>query len=215
MKLNLSKRDQKTILLVGMLSIFILYVYAQFVLFPLSRQAKEVGGQVRQVREQLRVIEMVLTNEEQVRHQHDELERTVTSLRDLLPPEEELSAVIERLSDLASQTQVKIQTIFPQREAAEDQLTAALKQANGKPPVYKMIPIQIDALTGFHELGAFLSLVETGTSPMEIASLRVSSNTNQIRRHQVKLVLNVFFATADPSKPRSAAGMTAGSAGGT
>lgn len=212
---KLSKREQKTVLLVGMLGIFILYVYVQYVLFPLSRQAKAVGSQVRQVREQLRMIEMVLTNEEQVRHQHDELERTVTSLRSLLPPEERLSAVIERLSDIASQTQVKIQTIFPQREAAEDELAAALKPANSKPPVYKMTPIQIDALAGFHELGAFLSLVETGTSPMEISSLRISSNANQIRRHQVKLVLNVFFATADPSTARSAAaGGSAGSAGG-
>ena len=200
MRITLSKREQQLIALVSVLAIFILWVYTHY-LMVLVKEAGRLGEDVRTAREQVRGFEQIIGNEERVRKQHDEMEQAVNSLRHKLPPEEELSAVIEHLSDLASQTQLKIQTIFPQKTLPEGQLGALKKDVAPTRPIYKITPIQIDALAGYHELGTFLGLVEKSPNPIEVASLRIMANPMQPRRHNVKLVLNVFFAPSTVPKP--------------
>jgi Tfp pilus assembly protein PilO len=212
MKLHFSKREQQRMVLVAILAVFVLWVYGHS-LNKITARSRALGLEVRSARDTLRTIEQALANEEQVRSHHEQLEQTVKSLRSLLPPEKEQNVVIERLSNLASQTQVKIQTIFPQRGSGEAELAALLHEGQVKRPIYKTIPIQIDAIAGYHELGSFLSLIETSTSPMEVASLRIAASSTQIKRHNVKLVLNVFFAASDtePLKPAAVGSPQGGS----
>ena len=64
--------------------------------------------------------------------------------------------------------------------------------------LYKEIPIQIDALAGFHQMGMFLSRVESGAQPMQVRMLRISDNPSEPRRHVVKLQLVAYFASLLP-----------------
>lgn len=202
-------KPQQIAILLGGVALLILWVYATYIVGPLSKEVKALGDRVRTEREQLKGLEAVTANEESLRQQHQQLRDTVTSLRNLLPPEEELSSVIERLSDLANQSQVKIQTIFPQRELGDD--LAVTRATTGSQPlvVYKTIPIQIDALAGYHQLGTFLNLVELGDKPMRVAGLRVSANPKEPKRHLVKLLILSYFATQDGS-PKSPSASAAG-----
>ena len=198
---GLAARDQRTILLVGVLGLIILYAYVRFIVGPLGREAVNSGQKVRSAREQLKALEAATANETTLREQHSQVEQTVKSLRTLLPVEEELPAIIGLLSDLANQAQVKIQTIFPQRSVqTPEELTAAVKSGGSaaqQPVVYREIPIQIDALAGYHQLGVFLGLVEGGKNPMRVSSLRISANPKESKRHHVKLLLVAYFATQD------------------
>ena len=195
MRLNLTVREQRTLAIVVVLGGGILWMYFTFIVGPLMREAGESGRQVRAAREQLKLLRTATANESALRTQHEQLQETVASLRKLLPAEEELPQVIELLSALAGQSQVKIQTIFPQRpltgeaEALQEQATPAA------PLVYKDVLIQIDALAGFHQLGMFLSLVETGDKPLQVSSLKISSDPKD-RRLQVKLLVQSYFATS-------------------
>ena len=191
MKLALSSREQRTLLAGGGLALIVLWVYGAYILGPLMRESSSLGQQVQQARDRLATLEAATANEDALRKQHEQLTQTVASLRSLLPSEEELPSLIETLSDLASQTQVKIQTIFPQRPL---QGTGA-ETTTLAPVVYKEIPIQIDALSGYHQLGAFLGLVESGGKPIRIASLRIAANPREAKRHNVKLLLRSYFAT--------------------
>ncbi|OGW91567.1 MAG: hypothetical protein A3D28_06115 [Omnitrophica bacterium RIFCSPHIGHO2_02_FULL_63_14] len=213
MKLTLSPREQKTLLSVAGLGIVILWVYVAAIVRPLMREGGQLGQQLREAREQLKLLEAATMNEDALREQYHQLEQNVLSLRKLLPSEEELPAVIELVSDMASQSQVKIQTIFPQRpvgnteDGGEKQDTdkdAALKQ----PAVYKDVLIQIDALAGFHQLGAFLSLVEQGDKPMQIANLRITQDARETKRLRIKLLLQSYFA---PSEKRAGGSNAGGS----
>src|SRR6185295_17138139 len=136
------------------------------------------------------------------RTQQQDLQKTVTDLRNLLPGEDQEDQVIKLLSDLAAQSQVKIQSIFPQRAARDLKDAKPAKDASGKPipvepVVYKKVMIQIDALTGFHQLGRFISMVETGDRPMQVHSMRISSDPKEPKRHHVKLLIDAYFATKD------------------
>lgn len=194
---RLSAREQRILLLVAALAIGILWTYAALIIGPLTREAANIAQHVRSARENLRTLELATVNEAALREQHRELQETVASLRKLLPAEEELPQVIELLSDLAGRSQVKIQTIFPQRAPEPPvQTPVPAEQAKAMPEVSKEVLIQVDAVAGFHQLGAFLSLVETGDKPMQVSSLQVVADPREPRRLQVKLVFQAYFTTA-------------------
>ena len=203
MRLTLSAREQRTILISGFLGIVVLWVYGTSIVRPLMREAAELNEQARQAHDQLRGLEAVMANEAKVEAQHREASDTVKTLRSLLPAEQELPSVIELLSDLANQSQVKIQTIFPQRplqDAKAPSSDDATGLAPAEPPVYKDVIVQIDALAGYHELGTFLSLVESGKKPMEVSSLRMSANPREAHRHIIRLLIRLYFATGGSSQ---------------
>lgn len=199
MKVRLSAREQRILLVVVALAVGILWTYAALIIGPLTRETARLDRQVRAAREELRVLEVATMNETLLREQHQQLQETVASLRKLLPAEEELPQVIELLTDLAGRSQVKIQTIFPQRgPEAPGQSPAPSGQGPPMPEVSKEVFIEVDAVAGFHQLGTFLSLIETGDKPMQVSSLELAADPKEPRRLQVKLVLQAYFAmTAD------------------
>ena len=200
MKLNLSSPEQRASLFAGFVGVVILWIYGVYLVGPLLREAGSLSEQVRSAREQLRTLEAATSNEAVLRDQHRQLNETVASLRKMLPPEEEIPAVIEHLSDLASQTGVRIQVILPQHQGDTPEDARNATQPQGKtasgPVVFKEVPIQIDALAGYHELGAFLSLVESGEKPMLVSSLRISGSKD-LRRQVIKVILRSYFAVND------------------
>lgn len=223
MKLALSKREQKTILVATLLAIVIGSVYVMLILGPLKHSLGELSGQVKEAREKVNSLESVVANEDALRKQYGEWDQKVKALRSRLPNQEELPATIEFLSSLAAQTQVKIQTIFPQRPAGEADMAKAASPKAGKPgakgpaaepAVYKDVLIQIDAMGGYHQLGAFLNLAEAGEKPLRVSSLRISDNPKEPRRQHIKLVLQAYFATEGtspaPILPPSPAGAKRG-----
>ena len=192
-KLTLSKREQKVILLVGTLMLVIGYVYVAWILGPLGREMASLGERVRSAHQQVRALEAVVVNESALRTQYAQWNEKVTVLRSLLPPRDEESVILERLSNFARQTQVKIQAIFPQR--SKDEQTGK-PSSNAEPAVYEDVLIQIDASAGYHQLGAFISLVESEGRPMRVSSLRIVANPKEFKRHHVKLLIRVYFSTS-------------------
>ncbi len=198
MKLPAAKRERTVLVGVVVFGAFILYLYCTALVMPLWTQFLRLGQDVRTARVKLQDTERVVAQEPQLRQEQQGLSETIEELGRSLPSEEALPKVIEVLSNVASEVGVRIQTIFPQRsfESAAD--TAKKEGSKGTADhlkeLYKEIPIQIDALSGFHQLGMFLSRVESDAQAMEVKSLRISGNPKEPRAHDAKLVLRVYFA---------------------
>ena len=177
----------------------VLSVYVAMILAPLWREASSTARRVSDAQAQLAALRQATTNDATLREQYRSLQEAVVALRGQLPSEEELPAAIEFLSGLASQTQVKIQTIFPQRpvNALDDRLLAGQGKAAAEVMVYKEIPIQIDAQASYHQLGTFLALVEASDKPMQVATLRISGNPREPRWHNVSLSIVTYFAVRE------------------
>jgi Tfp pilus assembly protein PilO len=210
---TLSKREQRTLASVIGLGALILWVYASAIVQPLLRGGASLNKQVRDAREQLKLLQASTSNDAALHVQHRELEQRVLELRRLLPGEDELPAVIELVSDMANQSNVKIQTIFPQRPVSEDDGDKKRKGSAGAPAeskeatFYKDVVIQIDALAGFHQLGEFLSRIEQGDKPMRIANLRIQPDGRETRRLRIKLLLQSYFQPS-PGRSRADAGLS-------
>lgn len=190
----MKRLSEKRRLLVGMgaLAALALYAYVLYLLQPLARAVIHLSQQVREVSRQVQQIEQVVAQATNVQQEYSSLETRVAQLRDQLPSENELPTVIEWISELASQTGVKILSIFPQRAAQPLEPDAQLS-----PGLYKAVAIEIDALSGFHQLGMFLSRVESGDQSVEVKQLRVSHSERELRRHNVKLILLTYVTITD------------------
>jgi Tfp pilus assembly protein PilO len=197
MKRKLTKEQSQSILLGLLVAAVFLYVLVVLFIGPARREAQQVGQQLPTARERMRALEFGTMNEAILRSQYEQMEQSVGSLRAVLPSEDTLSSSIETLSDLADTAQVKIQTIFPLRGMKD--VEQEKDQAPATPAVFKEVLIQIDALAGFHQLGAFISAMETSPKPMRLSSLRISANPNEVKRHTAKIVIRAYFAPTQGS----------------
>jgi len=193
MKVGLSARERRTVIIGGLLGIVVLYMYVTMILQPLWREGASLGQQVLSAKDHLADLRHAVESEPALREQHRHLQDAVVTLRGVLPSEDELPATIEFLSGLASQTQVKIQTIFPQRPLDPLGDLGTGGKAAAEAMVYKEIPIQIDAQASFHQLGTFLALVESSDKPMQVSTLRIAGNPKEPRWHNMTLSILAYF----------------------
>jgi type IV pilus assembly protein PilO len=198
------KREQQVIVLVALAALVGVGVCYAVVVGPLLRSLRQQRESLRTARASLQQIEQAIAREPQWRTQLDALTFDMKALHEAMPAEEALPAVIERLSEMATRAGLKIQTIFPQRTTegreSKDAPTADL---------YKEVPIQIDALSGYHQLGMFLSSVERHAQPMRLKNLRITSNNKDGKRHNVKMVVVAYFATSQAKHAEGASASTA------
>lgn len=199
MRLGLRERQKRALISGGV--VVVLGAWLWFIVGFIGGAAMRQGQEIAQAKDKLKLLQSVTANEALVRTQHEQLAQTVQSLRTVLPAETELPAIVAQLSDFASQATIKIQSIFPQRPAANQppigSRSAKGARGQGSLTVYKEIPIQIDAVGGYHELGMFLSLVESSKKLLGLASLRVTGNAQDTKRHTLKMVINSYVAVDD------------------
>ncbi len=191
------KREHQLLIGVAVFGLAGIGVYYSYLVRPLMGSALDLERSIKTEEAKLAHIEQMLGNEPQLHSEHDQLAQSMESLRAAMPPEQELASVIEQLSTTASLAGLKLQTIFPQRSLESFKLVAGLEEGQGQKKLYKEIPIQIEALSGFHQLGDFLSRMEHGKQPMHLKSLRVSQNFKDGRRHSIEMVVIAYFAASD------------------
>ncbi|MBI4354348.1 MAG: type 4a pilus biogenesis protein PilO [Candidatus Omnitrophica bacterium] len=192
--MTVKRTTEQQRLLIGVVAFtaLALYVYVLYVLRPLMGSVVRLSREVHEVSRQVQQMEQVVAQATNVQHDYTELQDRVAQLRGRLPSEDQLPAVLEWLSAVASETGVRILSIFPQRSSQP------FKPAMpASPELYKSVAIEIDALSGFHQLGMFLSRVESGDRAVEVKQLQISQSERELRRHKVKLILLTYVTLAD------------------
>lgn len=182
------------------------WVYYAMVFMPLFRGVAQAARETAATGKQLHQIRELLAQEPRLRQEQAQLTQSLEALRPALPKEEDLPATIQALSEAASQSGVRIQTIVPQRSVETfgpvASSPAKKTRAPAAPPLYRQIPIQIDAAAGFHQLGAFVTRMESGPQALRVTTLRVTSEkAKDPRRHQIKLTVLGSFSMVSEVEP--------------
>ena len=202
-------KPQQVMAFVIVLMMLGLYGYVVWVFQPLLRSVNELSEKVRYTSAQLQQVQQLVAQEGTVRKDYAQLTSSVTKLRTALPLETELPSVIQLLSDLADQSGVKIVSILPQRAVEHAEATQKSGKVNVPAPLYREIPIEIEAVTGFHQLGMLLSRVESTAQPMQIKKLEIAAGQQELKRQAVTILLIAYFAMMNDRAPGG------GTAGGT
>lgn len=115
------------------------------------------------------------------------IERKWTQMRERLDTTEkrfiapgEIPRLLENLSQLAQESNVKILTLRP------------VDVADPEPGPYVKIPIRISALAGTHELGAFLARLEGAQTFFRVTDLKIKEYPPDPHRHSVDLRLEGY-----------------------
>ncbi len=94
---------------------------------------------------------------------------------------DQLPALLENLSKLAVESGVRITSLKP----IEVPVSSSKK-------LYFSVPVQIHATATTHELGNFLSKLETGVSFFKITNLKIASTTTDLRRHSAEMLVETY-----------------------
>ncbi len=100
-----------------------------------------------------------------------------------LPSEKELPAILEYLSNSAKELDVKISEIKPVEQSKDKAAQTA---------IYYQAPILLLAECGYHELGRFLSKLESADRFMKISEIKIMAMPHQADRHFVRLMIVTY-----------------------
>ncbi len=94
---------------------------------------------------------------------------------------DEIPVLLENLSKLASESQVRIMSLKPLETERKD-----------KTGPYKRTPIKIEASATTHAFGTFLSKLETGTAFYRVTNLKITGNSTGGATHNMDLELEAY-----------------------
>ncbi len=187
--LKLTTQQQKVVATLAGLAIIILGIYGGLMVW-MGQQLTSSSAQIKASSQQLEILKTATLLEPHLQEQHRALIASMQDWREKLLNYSSTATVIEQISEYASQSGVKILSILPQTDMISSP-PASPGAADPKLPKlpYRLIPIQVEAQGGYHQVGQFVDLLEATPVPMQIVSVRLMSGAKDVPRHRVQLLV--------------------------
>lgn len=180
--------DPKKGMLISISSLLILAVLFYNLLFKHQfSQIKKVSPQLAQLRQKVKTAEAELAKIAVYQKQFEELKAKIEACKKRLPYEKEMSGLLEHLSRTAKETGVKILAIEPVNPDAK-----AKQETQEKGGLFLEVPIKIDALAGYHQLGIFINRLENSERFMKVSDLTIEKGDESPKIHSTSLVISVY-----------------------
>ncbi|MDP3788819.1 MAG: type 4a pilus biogenesis protein PilO [Candidatus Omnitrophota bacterium] len=189
MQLDFLKRATKNEIMAFAVLICVLMIVGYFFLFfsPLTAKLSDVFRKVSKLESDLTVADLAINGIPKLKSEIEELKKKSVAYSNTLPKEEEFPALLESLSAMAQNTDVKITKILP----VKDIEVKAPEKSTSR--IYQEQKILINAQCGYHQLGTFISELENAERFMEISDITIESLKTTPRRHNVQLVVKTFI----------------------
>ncbi len=183
---SIDLKDKKTqiMVLAGLLSILAVIIYVSFILLPQIERVFEAVGQASKAGADLKVAQDNIANTPKYKANLDVYEEKVDRYEKMLPAKQEIPALLESLSSMAKSSDVKIVGIMP---------VIGKEDKAKKGQIYKEIPILINAKSGYHELGKFLSGMENADRFMKVSDIQIKANIQSPRKHDVEILVLTYI----------------------
>lgn len=205
--LNLSKSEMEKMVLMGIGVVVFVLLLLQFVTIPSIRRLGELNKEIIKLRENLKKSETLIAGKPQMDNRMAVLQQKLKDYKSALPPYSDMPNILQNISDIASESKIKITKIEPLK--AEQQQTGAAvnppspASALAKPQekavpsktelLYAEMPIKIEAKGGYHALGRFINDIENAKNIMAIGDLEISSNSDDMYNHNVRLLIIAYI----------------------
>lgn len=181
-------KDKKEVLVLAVLMVAIVFTgYYCLLLNPKLRTIKATFPQVRTTKIRVQTAGRDIADIDAIRHKIELLRREIGSYEARLPADEEIPSLLEYLSAVAFESRVKIVEIRPLREITAKEISP------GEPKkLYLKVPVVIEALSGYHELGSFINKLENSPRFMKIDDIQIQGNPKDPKNHHSKLLISTF-----------------------
>ena len=181
-----AKKNELTIYIIAACCIVFIGYYFLF-LSPAISRFLSVFREVAKIQTRLNEAELSIKRMPKIKKEIDQLRDKANFYSNKLPKEEEFPAVLEGLSVMARNSDVKITKILPLRSStvfSEEKIPSA---------VYDEKEISIDAQCGYHQLGEFIAELEKAERFMEVSDIEIEAGKANSKRHNVQLTVKTFI----------------------
>ncbi|MFZ5801187.1 MAG: type 4a pilus biogenesis protein PilO [Candidatus Omnitrophota bacterium] len=184
-KFKFDIKNNPSLLLGGI--VFLILLLDFFVLLrPQLSVLSQVSGQVKSLRVERDGAKRDLASIDAFRKRLKVLKEKNLSVDQGMVKEEAIPAVVENLSKIAKQANVKINQIKPER----DEETRVAVATEGT--VYSL-PITIEARCSYHQLGRLVNRIENDVLFMRIVGLEILPSTGEGMRHNIKMEVATYI----------------------
>ncbi len=168
-------------MLVVFFGVFVLTLDYFVWLGPVFKSFGELAPKLSPLKEEVRSLEDDHKNKALIEKRRDSAFAELEERQKFFVANDGTPALLESLSKLAQKSGVRISSVEP--------LDAGKLAAKAS---YLPFPIRVKAQAGTHELGAFLSQLETGKPFYRVKDMRIAANPLNERKHSVELLMDAF-----------------------
>lgn len=165
------------------LVVLALVAYIKWLVAPPFRDIRDLQVKISEKKRSLSTIEKAIPRLPEMEAKIAHLRQRANTLKGQLPGRSELPTLLERLSEVAEKSDVKIIEISP---------STTIQVGRGVPDVYEELPIAITAKSGYHELGSFINQLENSDRIFLVKDIQIQSDRNDQKRHHVRLMVGTF-----------------------
>jgi type IV pilus assembly protein PilO len=176
------KEQQKILILAILLSLVICVAYVGLFLRPQAARLGGVMGQVKKVKADLKAAKANIARIDSFKKSIEAYNEKVGRYEKTLPTEQGIPRLLEDLSTMARDSNMKIVGIVP----------VSQEDIRQRAQTYQEIPIMISAKSGYHELGRFLAGLENSDRFMKVADIQIRSNRSAPKKHDVELLVLTY-----------------------
>ncbi|MFA5146053.1 MAG: type 4a pilus biogenesis protein PilO [Candidatus Omnitrophota bacterium] len=183
--LDFGKNKKQTMIFGSLVLVFVIVAYFYLLIGPQVTRLTESLSAMGKMMADINTAEALIKKKALFVKNIEEYKGKVDFYEKRLPAQQEIPSLLENLSRIAQEANVKILGITP--------LSASLKdQQAQKDKIYNEIPILISAKSGYHELGVFLSDLENADRFMKVVDIEIKANKVTPKRHDVELIVCTY-----------------------
>ena len=185
---SIDVKDRKTqvLLLAVLVTLAAVVLYIYFVFAAQAIRVFTLIGDTVRVRAELKSARTLVSGIEGLKDDLKKHSDKVESYEKKLPAEQEIPVLLENLSNMAKDSNIKIIGIAPAAAYFKDDKSVK------KSTIYQEIPILITAKSGYHELGRFLASLENADRFMKVVDISIKANKVSPREHDVELMICTY-----------------------
>ncbi|MBN1526905.1 MAG: type 4a pilus biogenesis protein PilO [Candidatus Omnitrophica bacterium] len=190
MPFDIMKNKQQLSMVMAAAYVAVITAYLLLVLKPqlvsivtIAQKAARTGSELKTARSDIAAIEQMKTRKTAYRDKIELYEKR-------LPVEQEIPSVLETLSAMAKNANMRIVSITPVALPAPK---GPQKKAE-KEKIYQEIPISVSVKSGYHELGYFLSQLESSDRFMKVADISIRADKTSPRKNNVELLVLTYIS---------------------
>ena len=182
-KFAIDPKNKKQVIVIGVaIGAVVLYLYTNFLLLPQISATVKVYDGAKKIDAEVKVSQRAVSEVDGLKKQVSRYQDKIESYEKMLPVEQEIPKLLEDLSNMAKESNVKIVGITPLQA----------KEPQTGEEIYQEIPILINAKSGYHELGKFLSDLENAGRFMKVVDINIKENSATPKRHDVELLVLTY-----------------------
>jgi len=173
-------------LLIGVIVFFILLLDYVILLHPQLSILGQMSSQIKRLSRDVNTTRQDIASIEQYKSQLSALKERIATVGERITSEEEIPLVLENISKIAKQTNLKITQIKPSTKSEKMVATSPA----GK--IYEL-PVFVEGRCTYHQLGRFINLLEGSKTFMDIAELTLVPSSEDSLRLDAKLTIKTYI----------------------